>query len=99
MKGDLIMEFNITKSNILNTIPQTDKKEIRVTDITANGKDYIDIRQYYKDKNNQWLPGKGIWIPQDIAETVAEAILEALDIYHIDPAEDSDSQLDEQGDD
>lgn len=92
-------ELKIEKQELIQVIPQSDKKEIHITDVSSRGKQYIDVRQYYFDKVEEtFKPGKGIWIPQEVAEEVATVILDFLDIYHIDPSEDSDSQLDEQED-
>lgn len=43
--------------------------------VTKKGSLYVDVRTYYHDKLDQLQPGKGIAIPDDLADEVALLIM------------------------
>ena len=54
---------------------------IRVQKTNFKGKDYIDIRKFYQDENEEWKPTrKGVTVPIDFAEKVSQAIKDCLSI-------------------
>lgn len=50
---------------------------IIVKNVTKNGKKYVDVRNYYTGEDAQLHPGKGIAIPDDLADEIANMILES----------------------
>ncbi len=48
--------------------------EIRVRKVKKGHSVYTDVRTYYVDKEGNLCPGKGIAIPDDLADEVAQAI-------------------------
>lgn len=64
---------------LVKEIEKNDKGDvIRIAIARKNSKTYVDVRNYYTDKNNGELkPGKGISIPDDLADEIAEAILQS----------------------
>lgn len=66
---------------VVSVIEKGEREEIRVTRCSKNGREYVDVRTFYTDRNTgQLLPGKGASLPLDSAEVVAGAILQALDV-------------------
>ena len=59
-------------------IPRDDRGgQIQVKRVRMKGKWYVDVRGWYVDRGTGDLrPGKGIAIPDDLADEVAEAIIE-----------------------
>lgn len=47
---------------------------IRVARAKLNGKDYVDVRNFYLDKTDELRPGKGIAIPENEGLPIAIAI-------------------------
>jgi hypothetical protein len=62
------------KEEIIKEIDKNDRGEkIRVKKCEKRGKKFVDVRTYYI-KNDVLTPGKGIAIPDDLADEVADAI-------------------------
>ncbi len=58
-------------------VPKNDKGDvIRIGVGTRNGKAYVDVRTYYMDEDLVLKPGKGISIPEDLADEVALTIID-----------------------
>lgn len=58
---------------------QHKKGIIRVEKKEYKGYEFIDVRKYYESEDGKWLPTKkGIALSPDIAEEVAQAILDSL---------------------
>lgn len=74
---------------LVTEVGKNDKGDvIRVGKAEKNGKQFIDIRTYYVDKTtSELMPGKGIAIPDDLVDEIAQAMLS------------SGSTMTEQGDD
>ena len=52
---------------------------IRVEKKEYKGYKFVDIRRYYENEEGEWLPTKkGVTLPLDKAEAIAEAIKEEL---------------------
>lgn len=61
---------------IIGDIPKNDKGDrIQIRKVTKGTGKYIDIRTYYRDDSDQLQPGKGISIPDDLADEVALIIM------------------------
>ena len=54
------------RSATLGEIVKSDAQKIVVSEVEKADKAYIDIRNYYR-KDGEWLPGKGISVPQEHA--------------------------------
>lgn len=49
----------------LGEIPKSDTQKIVVSEVEKDGKAFTDIRNYYRKAGGEWLPGKGISVPQE----------------------------------
>lgn len=50
---------------------------IRVQKTNFKGKDYIDIRKFYQDNNEEWKPTKkGVTFPPDLKDQIVKALQE-----------------------
>lgn len=59
-------------------IELSDRKQIRVTKIEKSAKIYFDVRGFWLDTNtDEFMPGKGIWIPKTALKEVLSAIKKA----------------------
>lgn len=64
------------KEEVVAEIDKNDRGEkIIIKNCEKRGKKYVDVRTYYIDKVGELAPGKGIAIPDDLADEVAQAIL------------------------
>lgn len=62
-------------------ISKNDKgDEIIIKRVKRGQAKYTDVRTWYADKDGSLKPGKGIAIPDDLADEVAQAIMEVEDI-------------------
>lgn len=51
---------------------------IKVKKVTKGTSVYIDIRKYFQDATDNWMPtGKGIAIPDDLVDEIANAMIES----------------------
>jgi hypothetical protein len=67
-----------TTEQLVGVIPKNNKgDEIIVKKVTKGNKAYVDVRTFYKDKEGNLNPGKGITIPDDLADEVADLILKS----------------------
>lgn len=55
-----------------------EKNKIVVKNVSKNDKDYVDVRKFYLDKEGEWKHGKGISIPMELAEDLADIIKGAV---------------------
>lgn len=62
------------KQRTLGEIEHTDKRKIVVSETEKDGKGYLDIRNYYKGKDGEWLPAKGISIPNEHTAKLSEML-------------------------
>ena len=63
---------------LIKDIPKNDKGDvIRIGQGSRNGKDYVDVRTFYLDEDLVLKPGKGISIPDDLADEIALIIIES----------------------
>ena len=53
------------RSATLGEITRSDTQKIVVSEVEKDGKAFTDIRNYYRKKDGEWLPGKGISVPQE----------------------------------
>lgn len=56
----------------------SEKKKIMVKRVAKGEKDYVDVRQQYMKKDGTWGIGKGIAIPIEHAEDIADIIKGAV---------------------
>ena len=50
---------------------------IKVQKTNFKGKDYIDIRKFYQDENEEWKPTKkGVTFPPEFKEAIVKALQE-----------------------
>jgi Transcriptional Coactivator p15 (PC4) len=59
-------------------VPINDKNKIIVKNVSKKDVDYVDVRKYFLNKEGEWQHGKGISIPKEQAEDVAEVIKGAV---------------------
>lgn len=65
------------KEQVVKEIDKNNRGEKIVIKICEKrNKTFVDVRTYYL-KDGQYAPGKGIAIPNDLADEVAQAILES----------------------
>jgi len=61
----------------VGSVGKNDKgDEIKVKLVSKNNREFVDVRTWYM-KNDRMKPGKGIAIPVDSADAVAELVMEA----------------------
>ena len=70
-KGDFWEKEKVVKEIEINA-----KNKIIVKKVSKSGKDYVDVRKYFI-KDGEWLPGKGIAVPDDLADEIADIIMES----------------------
>jgi hypothetical protein len=64
---------------VVKDVPKNDKGDvIRVGIGTRNGRSYVDVRTYYLDEDLVLKPGKGISIPDDLADEVALTMIDSI---------------------
>jgi hypothetical protein len=56
----------------------SEKKKIVIKRVAKNDKDYVDVRNTFQDKEGKWKFGKGIAIPLEHAEDIADIIKGAV---------------------
>jgi hypothetical protein len=49
--------------------------KIVIKEVTKNQRAYIDIRNYYRNILGELCPGKGIAIPEELFDSVVEALV------------------------
>lgn len=55
-----------------------DLGSIKVKKVSKGTSKYIDVRKYYQDHADQWMPtAKGIAIPDDLVDEIANVMLES----------------------
>lgn len=51
---------------------------IKVKQVTKGTSKYLDVRKYYETPDGEWAPtGKGIAIPDDLVDEIANAMIES----------------------
>ena len=67
-------------------IGKNDKGDvIQIKKVMKNNKEFTDVRSWYVDKKTGELkPGKGITIPDDLADEVAEQIMSSANLKYVD---------------
>lgn len=67
----------------IGNLGKNDKGDQIIVALTSKkGKEYVDVRTWYTDKTTQQLaPGKGISIPVDLADEVAQFIMNATESF------------------
>lgn len=67
------------KEELVAEIGKNEKGDvIKIQKVEKSGKQYVDVRTFYVDKNSgELMPGKGISIPSDLADEVANDILQS----------------------
>lgn len=56
----------------------SEKKKIVIKRVAKSEKDYIDVRHQFQDKEGNWKHGKGIAIPLEQADEIADIIKGAV---------------------
>ena len=65
-------------------VQETDTKQIRLVINTFRGVEYISLRKYYLDFDEEWLPSKeGITMPIDI-DNVRELFVGLVEVLSLD---------------
>ena len=60
-------------------IKKNDRGEvIAIKLVSKNKRRFVDIRNFYVNKDGELAPGKGIAVPFDLAEDVAAQVMEAV---------------------
>ena len=55
----------------VGSVTKSDKERIEVAVKEYKGRRALDIRTWYReDEGSPWKPGKGVWIPADLAGDV-----------------------------
>ncbi len=62
------------KQHALGYIKRSDKMQIVVNAVEKEGKKYVDVRNYYRNKDGDWTPGKGISVPGDHMEQLIKIL-------------------------
>ena len=63
---------------LIGSIGKNDKgDEIQIRTVSKRGKQFVDVRTYYRDEDGELKPGKGISIPDDLADEVADLIIKS----------------------
>jgi hypothetical protein len=65
------------KEKLVKEVEINEKNKMVVKKVCKNNKEYVDVRKYYLSKDGEWLPGKGITIADDLADEVADIIMES----------------------
>lgn len=69
------------KEEVVAQIGKNDKGDyIQVMICSKREKEFVDVRQFWHDKQGNVNPGKGIAIPADLADEIAQAIMDATQI-------------------
>jgi hypothetical protein len=58
----------------VNEVVKNEKNKIVVKNVSKDGKDYVDVRNYYMDKEGNWKHGKGLSIPMELAGDISDII-------------------------
>ena len=74
MTGESFWDMEVTVCEV----EKNEKNKIIIKNVSLKEKDYVDVRNYYLDKEGNWKPAKGISIPVELADDVAEIIKGAV---------------------
>lgn len=67
------------KQEFIGEVPRDESQKIVVTRVELKGRSYIDIRTFYRLRSvGEWLPGKGIAIPEDYLKSVYRVLTLAV---------------------
>ena len=69
------MAFWDTEETIASFPKNERGEEIVVKSVTKGVRSFVDVRTFYPGKAGELLPGKGLSIPEDLADAVANSIL------------------------
>ncbi len=59
-------------------LPKNDRGEVIAVKLVGKGnRRYVDVRNFYMNKAGELAPGKGIALPLELADQVAEYIMDA----------------------
>lgn len=59
-------------------VQKNEKNKIVVKNVAKDGKEFVDVRNYYMDLLGEWKPAKGIAIPKELADEIADIIKGAV---------------------
>lgn len=65
------------KEKVVKETDLNAKNKIIVKKVSKSNKEYIDVRKYYLDKEGNWAPGKGIAIPDELADELADILYDS----------------------
>lgn len=65
------------KEKTVKEVEINDKNKIVIKKVLKSNKEYIDVRKWYLDKDGEWKPGKGIAVPDDLVDEVADIMMES----------------------
>ena len=65
LKGVNPMSEFWDEQTVIGEVERDERSKIVVSQTRLKGKQYVDIRTWYRNRSNdgQWLPGKGISVP------------------------------------
>ena len=67
------------KEELIREVEINEKNKIMIKKVQKGNSISVDVRKYYT-KDGEWLPGKGITIPDSLADEVADAITDSYKI-------------------
>lgn len=59
---------------LIGTVNKENGDQIQIRKTTRKEKSYVDIRTYYMGKDDEFHPGKGICIPQELMKEIKEML-------------------------
>jgi CTP-dependent riboflavin kinase len=77
LKGEIKMAKQKQFWDVETTVCEVElneKNKIIIKKVSKKDKNYVDVRKYFLNKEDEWQHGKGIAIPEEHAEDVAEII-------------------------
>jgi hypothetical protein len=66
-----------SKEKVIREVEINEKNKIIVKKVAKGSNEYVDVRKWYLDKNGDWAPGKGIAVPDDLVDEIADIMMES----------------------
>jgi hypothetical protein len=66
------------KEKLVKEVEINDKNKIVIKKVSKSKNEYVDVRKWYLDtKSGEWKPGKGIAVPDDLVDEIADIMMES----------------------